>query len=172
MKSDIKDLKDQMSQIHGLKDQMSQIHGLKDQMSQILEALTILNNKREATIRNEEAQSSHPPIFQQGTPQTLDLNQENRTNQEFPLYDLPLNYEPLYEKGVEQETIPQVVNAASAKGQPKFTQVPPVDHGENVVINKVPSTTQPQVLQVLTSEPSSTKVDIPEDIQNVLLNAD
>jgi len=57
-KSDIKDLKDQMSQIHGL----------KDHMIQILEALTILNNKREATIKNEEAQSSHPPIFQQGTP--------------------------------------------------------------------------------------------------------
>jgi len=85
---------------------------------------------------------------------------------------LPLNYEPSYEKGVEQETIPQVVNAASAKGQPEFTQVPPVDHGENVVISKYPSTTQPQVLQVLTGEPSSTKVDIPEDIQNVLVNAD
>jgi len=63
-----------------------------------------------------------------------------------------------------EETIPQVVNAASAKGQPEFTQVPPVDHAENVVINKIPSTTQPQVLQVLIGEPSSTKVDIPEDI--------
>ena len=73
---------------------------------------------------------------------------------------------------MEQETIPQVVNAASAKAQPEFTQVPPVDHGENIVINKIPSTTQSQVLQVLTGEPSSTKVDIPEDIQNVLLNAD
>jgi len=162
MKSDIKDLKDQMSQIHGL----------KDQMSHILEVLTILNSKREATISNEEAQSSHPPIFQQGTSQTRDLNQGNQTNQEFPLYGPPLNYEPSYEKGVEQETIPQVVNTASAKGQPEFTQVPPVDHGENVVINKIPSTIQSQVLQFLTGEPFSTKVDIPEDIQNVLLNAD
>jgi len=155
-----------------IKAMKSDIKDLKDQMSQILEALTILNSKHEATIRNEEAQSSHPPIFQQGTPQTRDLNQGNWTNQEFPLYGLPLNYEPSYEKGVEQETIPQVVNAASAKGQPEFTQVPPVDHGENVVISKYPSTTQPQVLQVLTGEPSSTKVDIPEDIQNVLVNAD
>jgi len=72
---------------------------------------------------------------------------------------------------VEQETIPQDVNAASAKGQPKFTQVPPVGHGENVVINKIPSTTQPQVLQILIGEPSSAKVNISEDIQNVLINA-
>jgi len=63
-------MKAMKSDINYLKDQMSQIHGLKDQMSQILEALTILNSKREATIRNEEAQSSHPPIFQQGTLQT------------------------------------------------------------------------------------------------------
>jgi len=85
---------------------------------------------------------------------------------------LPLNYEPPYDKGVEQETITQFVNAASAKGQLEFTQVPPFDHGENVVINKIPSTTQPQVLQILTSEPSLAKVNIPEDIQNVLINAD
>jgi len=122
--------------------------------------------------RNDEAQSSHPPIFQQGTLQTRNLNQGNRTNQEFPLYGLPLNYEPPYEEGVEQETIPQVVNVASAKGQPEFTQVPPVGHGEKVVISKIPATTQPQVLQILTGEPSSAKVNIPKDFQNVLINAD
>jgi len=38
-----------------MKAMKSDIKDLKDQMSQILEALTILNNKREATIRNEEA---------------------------------------------------------------------------------------------------------------------
>jgi len=72
---------------------------------------------------------------------------------------------------MEEETIPQDVNAASARGQPEFTQVPP-RRGENVVINKIPSTTQPQVLQILTGEPSSAKDNIPEDIQNVLINAD
>jgi len=160
------------SDINDLKDQMSQIHGLKDQMSKILKALIILNSKREVVTRNERAQSSHPLIFQQGTLQTQNLNQGNRTNQDFPLCGLPLNYEPLYEEGVEQETIPQDVNAASARGQPEFTQVPPSGRGENVVINKTPSTTQPQVLQILIGEPSSAKVNIPEDIQNVLINAD
>jgi len=56
-------MKAMKSDINDLKDQMSQTHGLKDQMSQILEALTILNNKREAVTRNEGAQSSHPLIF-------------------------------------------------------------------------------------------------------------
>jgi len=88
------------------------------------------------------------------------------------MYGLPLNYEPPYEEGVEQETISLIVNAASAKGQPEFTQVPLVGHVEREVINKIPFTTQPQVLQVLTGEPFSTKVNIPEDIQDVLLNAD
>jgi len=155
-----------------MKEIKSYINDLKDQMSQILEALTILNNKREAVTGNEGAQSSHPLIFQQGTLQSQNLNQGNRTNQDFPLYNLPLNYEPPYEEGVEEETIPQDVNAASARGQPEFTQVPLGGCGENVVINKIPSTTQPQVLQILTGEPSLAKVNIPEDIQNVLINAD
>jgi len=73
-------MKAMKSDINDLKDQMSQIHGLKDQMSQILEALTILNRKHEALTRNEGAQSSHPLSFQQGTLQTQNLNQGNQTN--------------------------------------------------------------------------------------------
>jgi len=84
---------------------------------------------------------------------------------------LPLNYEPPYEEGAEEETLSQDVNAASARGQPEFTQLPPGGCGENVVINKIPSTTPPQVLQILTGKPSLAKVNIPEDIQNVLINA-
>jgi len=72
----------------------------------------------------------------------------------------------------EQENVPSVVNAATEKGQPEFTQVPRDGHGEKVVINKIPSTTQPQVLQVLTAKPFSTKVNILEDIRNALVNAD
>jgi len=34
------------------------------------------------------------------------------------------------------------------------------------------TTTQPQVLQILTGEPSSAKVNIPEDIQNALISVD
>jgi len=41
-----------------------------------------------------------------------------------------------------------------------------------VVINKFPSTTQSRIIQVFTSEPSLVRVDIPKDIQNVLINAD
>jgi len=52
------------SDINDLKDKMSQIHGLKDQLSQILEALTILDNKRDATTRHQGVISSHPAMSQ------------------------------------------------------------------------------------------------------------
>jgi len=107
-------------EIIDLKDKVGQIHGLKDQLGQILESLTILHNKNEATTRDEGAQPSHPPIFQPGTLQTRDLYQGNRTNQEFPLYGLPENYEPPYMEGVEQETIPHDVNAVNVRGQLEF----------------------------------------------------
>jgi len=82
--------------------------------------------------RNEEAHSSHPSVFQQGTLQTRDPNHGNKANQEFPPYGLPLNYDPPYEGYEGQETIPPVFNVASAKGQPKFTQVPPASHVERL----------------------------------------
>jgi len=53
---------------------VNQIHGLKDQLGQILEHLTIINNKSEATTRDEGTQSSHLPVFQPGTLQTRDLH--------------------------------------------------------------------------------------------------
>jgi len=100
--------------INQLKNQVAGIDQLKNQVERIYEMMITL--KDAVAAQNDEAQSSHPPIFQQGTLQTQNLNQGNRTNQEFPLFGLPLNYEPPYKKGVEQETIPQVVNAGSAKG--------------------------------------------------------
>ena len=92
--------------------------------------------KDAVAARNEVVQSSHPPIFQQGTLQTRDPNHGNKANQEFPPYGLPLNYESIYEDYVEQKTTPLVVNA-------EFTQVPSVSHVEKVIINKIHSTTQP-----------------------------
>jgi len=108
-------MKAMQDEIGELKDKVNQIHGLKDHLGQILEHLTIISNKPEATTRDEGIQSSHPPIFQPGTLQTRELHHGNRTNQEFPLYGMPINYEPLYEEGVEHETIPH-----DARGPPEF----------------------------------------------------
>ena len=154
-------MKTMKADISDLKDKVNQIYGLKDQLGQILESLTILHNKHEATTRDEGAQSSHAPIFQLGILQTRDPHQGNRINQEFPLYGLPLNYEPPYEEGVEQETIPQDVTAANARGQPEFIQLPPGSCGEDVVINKIPTTTQPKVLNVTLGGETKTEVVAP-----------
>jgi len=134
-------------------------------MSQMFEIMVAL--KDEIAIRNEEAQSS-----QQGGLQTRKPNHGNKASQEFPPYGLPLNYEPPYEEYKEQETIPPVANAASTKGQPKFTQVPPASNAEKVVVIKVSSTTQPRVLQVLNGAASATMDNVLEGMQTVLINAD
>ena len=39
-------------------------------------------------------------------------------HQEFPLYDMPINYELLYEEDAEPETIPHGVNPTNARSQP------------------------------------------------------
>ena len=141
------------------------INQLKDQVGQILESIVSL--KSMMSTRNEEAQSSHPPVLQSGALQMQ--NQGNRTNQEWPPYGLPLNYEPPYEEVVGQPPVintplkgqnPAIINTPLAKGQEPLT-----GHVEKVVINKIPSTTQQP-----TSEPL--KVDIHEGIQNALINAD
>jgi len=62
---------------------------------------------------------------------------------------------------VEQETIPQDVNAANARGQPEFIQVPPGGRGEDVVINNIPTTTQPKVLNVTLGGESKTEFVAP-----------
>jgi len=144
-------MKAMQDEIAELKDKINQIHGLKDQLGQILERLTIVSSKPEATTRDEGIQFSHPPILQPGTLQTRDLHHGNRTNQEFPLYGMPINYEPLYEEGVEHETIPH-----DARGQPEFIQVPPGGRGEDVVINGIPIIIQPRALNVtLRGEPKT-----------------
>jgi len=116
------------------------IDQLKNQMGQMFEMIVAL--KDVVVVQNEEAQSSHSPIFQQRTLQTHDPIHKNKANQEFPPCGLPLNYESPYEGYEDQENGPPVVNAASTKGQHEFTQVP-TSHVEKVVINKSPSTTQP-----------------------------
>jgi len=118
--------------------------------------------KDAVAVRNEEAQSSL---------QTRGPNQGNKGNQDFPPYGLPLNYESIYEGYAGQEVVPPIVNVANAKGQPEFTQVPLTSHVEKVVIDKIPSTTQPRVLQVLTGETSTARNNIHEGIQSVLINA-
>jgi len=71
-------MKAMQDEISELKDKVNQVHGLKDQLGHILEHLTIINNKPEATTRDEGIQYSHPPIFQLGrTLQTRDLHQGN-----------------------------------------------------------------------------------------------
>jgi len=137
------------------------IDQLKNQMGQMFKMMVAL--KDVFAVRNEEAQSLL---------HTRGPNQGNKANQEFPLYGLPLNYEPTYEDYAEQETVPPVVNVANTKGQPEFTQVPPASHVEKVVIDKIPYTSQLRVLQVLTSEASAARDNIHEGIQSMLINAD
>jgi len=141
-------MKAMQDEIDELKDKVNQIHGLKDQLDQILEHLTVVSSKPEVTTRDEGTQSSHPPVFQPGTSQTRDFYHGNRTNPEWPPYGLPLNYEPPYEEGVEEETIPHDVSASNARSQPELIQVPPGGRGEDVVINRILTTTQPRVLNV------------------------
>jgi len=90
------------------------IDQLKNQMGQMFEMMVAL--KDAVAVRNEEAQSSHPPVLQQGTSQTRDPNCGNRNIQEFPPYGLPLNYELVYEGYEEQEIVPPMGNAANPKG--------------------------------------------------------
>jgi len=142
-------MKAMQDEIGELKDKVNQIHGLKDQLGQILEHLTIVSSTPEATTRDEGTQSSHPLVFQPGTLQTRSLHQGNQINQEFPLYGMPINYKPLYEEGAEPETIPHGANLTNVRSQPEFIQVPPGGRGEDVVINIIPTTTQPRVLNVI-----------------------
>ena len=99
-------MQDEIAELQG---KINRIHGLKHQLDEILEHLKVISNKPEATTRDEGVQSSIPLAFQPGTSQTRDLYHGNQTNQEFPLYDMPINYEPLYEEGAEPETIPDVL---------------------------------------------------------------
>jgi len=139
----MKAMQDEIAKLEG---KINQIYGLKDQLDEIHEHLKVISNKPEATTRDEGVQSSIPLAFQPGTSQTRDLYHGNQTNQEFPLYGMPINYEPLYEEGAEPETIPHGVNPTNARGQPEFIQVPPGGRGEDVVINRIPAITQPRVL--------------------------
>jgi len=82
-------------------------------------------------------------------------------HQEFPLYDMPINYELLYEEDAEPETIPHGVNPTNARSQPEFIQVPPGGRGEDVVINRISTTTQPRVLNVTLGGEPKTEVVAP-----------
>jgi len=83
-------LKTMKNDVNDLKDKMSQIHGLKDQLSQILEALTILDGKCDATTRHEGLISSHPAMSQ-----TQHVNTQGTTTP-FPHYSfLQVTFHPL-----------------------------------------------------------------------------
>jgi len=62
--------------IDQLKNQVADIDQLKSQVSQIYEMMITL--KDVVVARNEEAQSLHPHVFQQGTLQTRDPNHGNK----------------------------------------------------------------------------------------------
>ena len=90
------------------------IDQLKTQMGQMFEMMVAL--KDAVTVRNEEAQSSHPPLLQHSN-----LNVGNRNIHEPHLYGMPSNYEPVYEEYEEQGEMP-MGNAANPKGQLEATQ--------------------------------------------------
>jgi len=121
----MKAMQDEIAELQG---KINQIHGLNNQLDEILEHLKVISNKPEATTRDEGVQYSIPLAFQPGISQTRDLFHENQTNQEFPLYGMPINYEPLYDEGAGPETIPHG------------------GRGEDVVINRISAITQPRVL--------------------------
>jgi len=89
------------------------IDQLKTQTGQMFEMMVAL--KDTVTVRNEEAQSSHPLLLQHSNP-----NGENRNTHESYPYGMPLNYEPIYEEYEEQGDMP-MGNAANPKGQPETT---------------------------------------------------
>jgi len=93
----MKTMKDDISD---LKDKVNQIHGLKDQLGQILENVTILNNKRDATTKNEEPASSHMAVTQ------TQYDEVQEMSIPFPQYGLPLGYTPPYENYVYQNQVP------------------------------------------------------------------
>ena len=133
-------------------------------MGQMFEMMVAL--KDAVTVRNEEAQSSHPPMLQHCNP-----NGRNRNTHESHPYGMPLNYEPVYEEYEEQGDMP-MSNTANPKGQPEATQMPLASCMEKVVIDKVPSNTQPWVLQVHAGETSVMKNNVNEGVQSMMFNAD
>ena len=122
--------------------------------------------KDAVTICNEEAQSLHPPILQHSN-----LNGENRNTRESHPYGMPLNYESVYEEYEEQGDMP-MVSAANPNGQPEITQMPSASRMEKVIIDKVPSNTQPRVLPIHIGETSVMKNNINEGVQSMMFNAD
>ena len=67
------------------------IDQLKAQMGQMFEMMVAL--KDAITVRNEEAQSSRPPLLQHCNP-----NGGNRNTRESCPYGMPLDYKPEYEE--------------------------------------------------------------------------
>jgi len=140
------------------------IDQLKTQMGQMFEMMVAL--KDAVTVRNEEAQSSHPPLLQHSN-----LNGENRNTRESHPYGMPLNYKPVYEEYEEQRDM-SMGNAANPKGQPETTQMPSASRMEKVIMDKVSSNTQPRVLPIHMGETSVMKNNINEGVQSMMFNAD
>jgi len=84
---------------------------------------------------------------------------------------MPLNYEPVYEEYEEQGDMP-MGSVANPKGQPEITQMPSTSRMEKVIMDKVPSNTQPWVLPIHIGETSVMKNNINEGVQSMMFNAD
>ena len=126
--------------ISDLKDKVNQIHGHKDQLGQILETLTILNNKRDATAKNEEPTSSHIAVTQ------TQYDEVQGMSIPFPQYGLPPGYTPPYENYVDLNQVP--------------SQMPHITENVHVAVEQGgrTTTTQPKVLNVTLGGESKTEV--------------
>ena len=133
-------MKTMKANVNDLKDKVSQIHGLKDQLGQILETLTILNNKRDVTAKNEELASSHIAVTQ------TQYDKVQGMSIPFPQYRLPPGYTLPYENYIYQNQVPP--------------QMPHITKNAHVAVEKGgrTTTTQPKVLNVTLGSESKTEV--------------
>jgi len=136
-------MKTMKANVNDLKDKVSQIHGLKDQLGQILETLTILNNKRDVTAKNEELASSHIAVTQ------TQYDKVQGMSIPFPQYGLPPSYTPPYKNYVDQNQVPP--------------QMPHITKNAHVAVEQGGRTTatQPKVLNVTLGGESKTEVVAP-----------
>ena len=112
-------------------------------MGQILETLTILNNKRDATAKNEEPTSSHIAVTQ------TQYDEVQGMSIPFPQYGLPPGYTPPYENYVDLNQVP--------------SQMPHITENVHVAVEQGgrTTTTQPKVLNVTLGGESKTEVVAP-----------
>jgi len=133
-------MKTMKADINDLKDKVNQIHGLKDQLGQILETLTILNNKWDATTKNKKPTSSHIAVTQ------TQYDEVQGMSIPFPQYGLLPSYTLPYENYVNQNQVPP--------------QMPHIKENSHVAVEEGGRTTatQPKVLNLTLGGESKTEV--------------